>query len=80
VFSISIQSQELLHNLQRVQNAHHPNIDVGHSTFSEIDDFIFDVFREGLVTDLKNRRFLQISGLRDPSNHGISHTYPKDCI
>ena len=67
VFSISIQPQELLHNLQRVQNAHHPNIDVGHSMFSEIDDFIFDVFREGLVTDPKNRLITSNFGLRDPS-------------
>jgi hypothetical protein len=65
LYFISVQQQELLHNLQRVKSAHHPNLDVGHSMFSENDDFIFDAFREGLVTDLKNRRFLRFSGLQE---------------
>ncbi len=51
MFFISIQQQKLQHNLQRVQNAHHPNLDVRYSTFSENDDFILDAFRKGLVMD-----------------------------
>ncbi len=60
---ISFQQQELLNNLQTVQTALHPKIDLPLSTFSKIVDFIFDVFGEGLVTvltDLKNRRFFLI--------------------
>ncbi len=57
MFFISFQQQELLNNLQKVQTALHPKIDLPPSTFSKNVDFVFDVFGEGLVTDLKNRRF-----------------------
>ncbi len=56
MFFIAFQQQELLNNLQTAQTALHPKIDLPPSTFSKIVDFIFDVFGEGLVTDLKNRR------------------------
>ncbi len=63
MFFIPFQQQELLNNLQTVQSALHPKIDLPPSTFSKIVDFIFDVLGECLVTDLKNRRFFYFSSI-----------------
>jgi hypothetical protein len=80
MFFISFQQQKLLKNLQRVQTALHPLLDLPPSTFSKIVDFIFDVFGEGLVTDLKNRRFFYFSSIFGPTGSLYSDDHIMDFL
>ncbi len=67
MFFISFQQQELLNNLQKVQTALHPKLDLRPSIFSKHVDNFIEISGEEPVTYLGDRPERRFLGPLDPS-------------